>query len=151
MRDIGYIILDLKANQLNDTIIKYAEESQGNNCFKEDIIFSTNNELINSPNLPILHISQSKFFYGDLFLFDTNSISLTSESPNIENRYFYATNIPWVNNHHEYKYWVSLFHSNNLQIIASNQQIFDIYNICWKKPLGISETFNYDTISRFIQ
>lgn len=149
--DNGFIVLDLNNNSKNNDIIKYAEDSQKSNPYKQDILFTTNCELIASPKLPILHISQSKFFYGNLFVFDINSIMLTSQSPNIKNRYFYTDNIPWINNKFEYKYWLSLFDSANLQIIASNEQIYDIYNICWKKPLGISEKFDYDKISRFIQ
>lgn len=153
MKDIGYVILDLKANQQNNQIIDYANKSQSSNCYKQDIIFSTNCDLIIAPQLPILHVSQSKFFYGNLFLFDINSVLLTSKSPNIENRYFYAQDIPWVksSNTNEYSYWYYLFSSSNLQIIAANQQIYDIYNICWKKPIGISETFDYETIQRFLQ
>lgn len=148
--DNGFIILNLKNNIINDDIIKYAENSQNNNSYKQDILFTTNFELINSPQLPVLHISQSKFFYGNLFLFDINSIILTSQSPNLKNRYFYADNVPWIDTKNNYNYWSSVFNSNNLEIIASNEQIYDIYTICWKKPLGISEKFNYETISRLL-
>lgn len=154
MKDVGYIILDLKANKQNNQIIDYANKSQSANCYKQDVIFSTNCDLIVAPQLPILHVSQSKFFYGNLFVFDINSILLTSQSPNIENRYFYAQDIPWAKSsdaNREYNYWYYLFNSSNLQIIAANQQIYDIYSICWKKPMGISETFDYETIQRFLQ
>jgi len=150
MNDTGYLILNLESNNLNNDIISYGINSNKNNPFKQDILFTTNSDLISNPGLPILHISQSKFFFGNIFIFDINSILLTSDSPNIKTRFFYATDIPWINTNENYNYWISLFNSDNLQIIAQNQQIFDIYNICWKKPIGISERFDYETINRFI-
>ena len=101
--------------------------------------------------MPILHISQAKFFRGDLVLFDIPSIILTETFTNINNRYLYAQDIPWSQEASiNYREWHSLYNQNNLNIIAGNSSLYDIYNICWKTPLGSVENFNYDRLSEII-
>ena len=42
------------------------------------------------------------------------------------------------------------FYENELEIIAKNQEIYDSYNICWKKPLCITERFEYEELKNSI-
>ena len=38
----------------------------------------------------------------------------------------------------------------NIITRGEDNRLFDIYNICWKKPIGVSERFNYEEIAKFI-
>lgn len=150
-KNIGFVLIKLTNDSIYDKILQTIKEFEYNNIYGQTLIFNSINERIDSYNLPILHLSQSQFFDGTLIIFDLPGIILSRGFPNLKKRILYASNIPWHNNPQtRFTEWESLYSQESLDIITSNQTIYDIYNICWKKPLGISENFNYDELSQFI-
>lgn len=150
-RDIGFVIIKLENNPFHDNVIKCIESFISNNRDNQYIIFNSSCEKINTGSAPILHLSQSKFFYGDLFVFDFVSLILTQQFPNIRHRYFYAQDLFWESSPQiPYNNIKNIVTHNNIDIIAKNQYIYDIYNICWKLPVGISENFDYESIKKII-
>ena len=150
MTDIGFIMINID-NNVEDSIFKTIQQIESNNPYKQTIIFNSYCNKINTYNLPILHISQAQFFTGVLFLFDLASVLLTNNFPNIKKRILYINNTPWSSGLTSYSEWESLFNQESLELLTANQELYDIYEICWKKPLGISKGFNYEDISPFIQ
>ena len=151
IRDTGFIFIKLNNeniyNQYFETIKKFIAE----NPLNQFVVFNSYNEKINTENIPILHLSHSKFFYGDLFLFDLASAMLTRSFTNTKKRYLYIRNIPWLDApNNAYYEWTKIFDSDNLELIVPNQQLYDLYSICWKTPIGISENFSYDEISNIL-
>ena len=87
-----------------------------------------------------------------MFLFDIQSAMISQSYPNIHKRYLYATNMPWEHNlAGDYKEWKNVFDVDNLEIIAQNQHIADIYEICWKKPILVAEDFTYEQIKNVLE
>lgn len=146
-KDYGFVFIKLDDNPLSNKLLKSIETMICKEPERQICIFNSSNQKISSHTVPILHLNQSKFFYGNLFLFDIQSAIITKNYPNIYTRYFYATNIPWeknlLANHRE---WRDVFDSPNLEVIAQNQHIADIYEVCWKKPILIAEDFTYEHI-----
>jgi hypothetical protein len=95
-------------------------------------------------------MSQAKFFKGNLIVFDVASLILSKKFINLSQRFYYAHEAPWTQYSMDYKYWLDIFSSKDLNIITKNQQLYDIYDICWKKPIGISEDFSYETIKDLV-
>ena len=127
------------------------KEIEKNNPYGQTVIFNSHSEKVNTHNLPILHLSQSQFFNGTLFVFDLASVILTEKFPNVKKRILYTNSTPWSNSPAtKYEEWKSLYEQESLDILTNSVDLYDIYNICWKKPLGISERFNYEEISKFI-
>jgi hypothetical protein len=147
---IGFVILNLTANT-DDKILKTIKSVEQHNIFNSTIIFSSDISSINRYDLPILHINQSQFFDGILFLFDLPSIIMTNKFTNLKKRIFYTNSTPWLNNFNtNYKEWSSLYDQEFLQILSGSQENYDIMSICWKQPIGIMENFDYENIKKYI-
>lgn len=149
--DIGFILIKLDNDPIYDTILQTIKQFEDNHPYNQIIIFNSYCNKINTYNLPILHISQSQFFSGSLVIFDLPSIILTKNFPNFKKRILYTSATPWENNpQSRFQEWNSLYSQQSLDIVTSNTKLYDIYNICWKKPIGIAEVFNYETFSQFV-
>lgn len=150
-KNIGFILIKLQNTPTHDKILQTIKQIEEENVYGQTIIFNSYSERIDSYNLPILHLSQAQFFYGTLVLFDLASILLTQKFPNINKRLMYTNSLPWVTtNNTLYEEWKSLYLQNNLDFVVDSQTTYDIYNMCWKQPLGIVEGFEYEKIKEYI-
>lgn len=151
MKDVGFIIVKLLNNKVCEDIVSTIKQIEKRNAYGQTIIFTSYSEKTNTYNLPVLHLSQAQFFTGTLFLFDLSSVILTSKFPNVKNRILYTNAAPWANNPQtSYEEWSSIYNQENLNILTNSQEMYDIYDICWKKPIGVSERFNYEEIAQFV-
>ena len=150
IKDTGFMVLGLENNEFHDTIIVTVAEYIQENPFKQICIFNNVSDKSSLFNVPLLHTSQARFFDGDLVVFDLLSLMIALNFPGKENVYYYAQDFPWVGHHNAYKVWKDLMLRDNLRIIAHSQQCYDIYNLCWKTPIGISEDFTYDKVSKVL-
>ena len=150
-RNIGFVLPKLSNHvfftDLFQTIHEFIEE----NPFDQIVIFNSFSEITQPLNIPIFHLSHAQFFTGDLFLFDIISAILTKSFPRANNRYLYAQDVPWMTNPGvAYSEWLEIYGQDNLEIIAKNKDLHDLYHKCWKKPKGISESFKYEEIAQII-
>lgn len=148
--DIGFVVVSLDNNYTSKTLCNTISSLIGNMPDRQICIFNSYCEKIDTQNIPIMHISQAKFFSGDLFLFDIPCLLLSKQFPLIKNKYFYAQNSPWSDIPESYSSWKELFGQDSLHIIAKNKYLFDLYNIAWNNAIGTSENFSYEQISQFI-
>ena len=146
-KDIGFVLIKMFNNQIYDDILTAIQSCIYDNPSNQIVIFNSYSEKINTFNIPILHLSQAKFFYGDLFIFDMVSLLLTKSFPNVATKYLYAQDIPWtISKETNYFDWHKLLNNESLQIIAKNEEIDQIYSKCWKKPLCVTERFDYEKL-----
>ena len=150
-KDIGFLmpVLDnnLESNNICITISKLIHARPNDQI----CIFNSHCEKIETYNIPVLHINQAKFFKGNLVVFDLQCLELSRSFPLLDNVYYYARNIPWTNTKSYYEQWKNLFSEPNTKVISANKYIDNIYNIVWSNSIGISETFDYGTISNIIR
>ena len=150
-KDIGFFIPKISNIPQHDVVLRTVKEFIDNHPYNQYVLFNSFYDKIETYNIPILHLSHAKLFYGDLFVFDFVSLVLASQFPNISNLYYYASNCPWVGaTTSNYESWKKILELKHLNIITSNEYIDDIYNICWRKTAGISEQFNYEQLSKII-
>jgi hypothetical protein len=146
IKDLGMMCIKLENTTTSKSILKTAKSLIDNNPYTQICIFNSYSEVVDNNSVPLLHLSQAKFFDGNLIVFDIPSLILSKNFINVSNRFYYAHETPWTQHIMSFKYWSDIFNSENLEIIAKSQQIYDIYDICWKKPIGVSEDFSYETI-----
>ena len=152
-KDLGIVLLTLDNDSIYEKIFSLIKDIIDHNPYDQICVFNSKNTRINTMNVPILHISQAKFFKGNLLVFDTVSLLLAKNFPNIDTIFLYATDIFWnqsEKNMTSYSYYSDMFNTQNLQFIVPNQILYDIYSICWKKPIKICEELKYDTIKQII-
>lgn len=150
INDLGFLIFSIENNRMFDEILLCIKKYIDNFPYKQVTIFNSVCEKIDTKNIPLLHIKQAKFFDGDIFVFDLIGLMLIKNFPNIKNKYYFASNIPWEQTDLTFTQWSEIFNQPNLNIIAHNKNIYNVFDITWKKPLGISETFNYESLSKIL-
>jgi hypothetical protein len=150
IEDLGVMCIKLENTTTSDSILKTTKSLIDNNPYAQICVFNSYSDVVNNHSVPLLHLSQAKFFAGNLIVFDIPSLILSKNFINVSNRFYYAHETPWTQHVMPFKYWSDIFDSENLSIIAKSQQIYDIYDMCWKKPVGISEDFSYETIKNLL-
>lgn len=149
--DIGFIILKLTNHPIYDTLLENISTFVKNMPYDQVVIFNSFSDKINTSSIPILHISHAKFFNGTIIVFDLASIILTKNFTNIRKKILYTRDMPWVDSRNTpYGEWVNMYNDASLDIVANSHQLSDVYQICWKKPIGVAEDINYEQFKNFI-
>ena len=149
--DIGFVLIKLHNDPFHDIVLKAVKQIEQYNVYGQTIIFNSFSDRIDTYNLPILHLSQSQFFHGTLFIFDLPSIILTERFPNITRRILYTNTTPWSGSPQtSYREWESIYKQPSLDILCGSKVVHDAYDLCWKKPIGIAEDISYDKFKSFI-
>jgi hypothetical protein len=144
------MILNIQNNETHSHILKQISLLINNNPYTDIVIFSNNSDAISTHNVPIFHLNHAKFFNGNLWLFDIVSIILAQKFTNVNKKIFWANDIPWIKNrNNSYYEWHKLY--SNIEFICANKYLYDIYKICWKQPLDIMETFDYEKIQHILR
>lgn len=149
--DLAFIILELINDKPCDDLLEEIAILIKNNPYKQICIFNAYSEKIDNKNVPILPISHAKFFYGDMLVFDTASLMLIKDFPNLKNKYYYTQSTEWIDGYNNYFIWHSLLCQNNLHIIAQNNTIYDMYDICWQQPLGVMSSFSHKELQNVLR
>lgn len=147
-QDLGIVYTNMSNNNETISLIDFAKEYHEYNPYNQVCFFNSFCEVVSSQNVPILHLSQAKFFYGNLLVLDSDSVELCENFPNIKKILFWAQDIPWEKQLKNYKEWERLFYNDKIEIIANNEQIYDIFEICYKKPKCIAERLDYEKIKQ---
>ena len=149
--DVGFLLPDTK---IIEDIYSMVTDLIGKDFKNQYLCFShTQQKNYSGLGIPILSITESKFFYGSLFVFDTESLVICKNFPNIKKIYYYMTDIPWKNTVHiNYFDLRNLYQENtNIEVITKTPSLYNIYKNCWnKQPLGIMEELNYENFKRLI-
>lgn len=149
-KDLGFILLKLQNSITHNNLLKNIHEFIVNRPHSQIVLFNSYCDILDNNMVPILHLSQAKFFYGNMVTMDLSSLYLSTRFINLEKVFFYATYIPWMEHYKPFAFWKKLFDTNNIEIIAHNKEIADIFEIVWKKPICISEEFTYEKLQNIL-
>lgn len=149
-KDLGIIASQLSNNEETLHLVQFAQDYTKNNPYNQICFFNSFCDMVSSPGVPILHLSQAKFFYGNLFVTNIQDAELCLNFPNIYKILFFASSLPWTEQLKNYRYWENIFLNNKVNIIANNQKIYDIFKLCYKQPICLSERLSYETIQEYI-
>lgn len=150
-KDIGFILLSIDNSKSYDIIFKCLEDMSKDNPYNQVCVFNSQNKRIDNKRIPIFHLNQAKFFNGNLFVFDTVSLLFAKNFVCVEKIYFYVSSPLWIGKQYSNYYEIhNLFNQENLEFVANSQEISSIYEICWKKPITISEDMSYESIKKII-
>lgn len=143
--DIGFYLLDIQADNDKQTKIidsindlckyfPYANivlfNNQYNNIYKDNKFYT-------------LHIQQAKYFDGILFVFDTRSAMLTQTFPAPKKQILYIAEPEWCKDTSiPHSFWYDIYMKENIELIVANNEMYDLCEICWKKPISIVSDIN---------
>lgn len=149
-QDLGLLITHIDNSEKFEFLFEELSKLISDNPYSQICIFNSYSDKLHTKNVPILHINQSKFFSGNLLVFDIVSLYLIQSFPLLNKKYFLAQEAYWTKSYNNYMDWHNIINQDNLDIIASNSYIYDIYDICWRQPKFIMETLNYDNLSKLL-
>lgn len=130
---IGFYFPLLSNKTLDNSIV----EILNNISYKYNtILFNSQYDIIDQSTrkFSVLHCNQAKYFYGILFAFDINSVSVINTFPAPHKKVFVTSEIFWQNKTYPSKVWQDLV-LNDIDIIAYDTKVYDLYDICFKKPI----------------
>ena len=142
--DLGFFAITLENTDYHEMICRLISSFIDNHKDKQIVLFNQFFDKIDIKNIPIMPLSYSKYFDGDLIVFDLQSLIIANGSIKPQNVYYYASTVPWQMSYSPYKDWEYMFSNPKLKIITSSQYLFDIYNIVWNNAAGVCEELNYD-------
>lgn len=152
--DIGFYLIDADYSDKCNTIINALNSMVSEHMYDNIILFNNQyNRADNNKKFPIIHLNQAKYFNGVLVVFDIKSVMITKTFIAPKKQILYVDDIEWKNDHTiPVLFWQSIYVNPDISVIAKNQEIFDLLEICWSKPEGIMENINhkeiYDVISK---
>lgn len=149
-QNIGFLLTHIDNGVFYDNLLQQIKLLIDNNPYKHICVFNSYTEKYDSYNVPLLHLNQAKFFDGDMFIFDVVSLCIVKNFPLLTNKYYFCQDIPWYKSYNNYQEWAHILEQENLKIIAQNQEIYDLFSICWQKPIGIMEDLKYEKISSIL-
>jgi hypothetical protein len=147
---VGFLLFNIDNSEAYEIILYTISKLIKANYYSDIVIFTNNCDKIHTYNIPMLHINHAKFFNGDLWLFDITGLIFSKNFTNLNKRILYVNDIPWIKNrNNNYNEWTKLYLDTDF--VTSNEYLYDIYNLCWKKPLDIMENFNHEKIQHILQ
>lgn len=149
-QDLGIFAIVLENNILHEKICTLAQDMSANNKDKQVIFFNQYCEKIDTKNIPILPLSHSKYFIGNLLTFDLQSLLIACNSIRAEHIFYYTDSIPWQSSYNTYSNWTTIFGDPRLKIVTKTEDLYNIYNIVWDKAITYCEEINYDQFSKFL-
>lgn len=149
--NLGFMLINIENNDIYDSILQNIKYLIDNNPYSNIVVFSSNCDKIATYNIPILHLSHAKFFNGDLWLFDLVGVIVSQNFTSLNKKILYCNDIPWIKNRSNlYTEWSKIY-DTSLDFVTTNTYLYDIYSMCWKQPLDIMESFNYEKIQHIVQ
>lgn len=149
--DVGFLLPD---NQNVSDIYQFASDLISKDKKNQYVCFShTNQKNYAGFGVPILSITECRFFYGTLWVFDDQSLRICKNFPNLKKIYYYLTDIPWKQtpdiNHFDLR---SLYEENvKINVITKTSNLHNAYHNCWnKQPIGIMEKLNHENFQRLV-
>lgn len=144
--DVGFMIPSLKNDEKSYPLCKLISLLIENHRNKQFCIFNQHCDLPNTHKVPLLPISHAKYFIGDLIVLDFPSLVLTINFPLVKNIYYITNSMPWLTSYSSYSLWKNIFLKKNLNIVATTDDVKNVYNMLWNNCNHKIQEINYDSL-----
>ena len=151
--NIGFYLLDVTPDDpLQNQILSSINNFCLSNPYYNVVVFNNQfNKVDVNHKYYMLHIQQAKYFDGILFIFDIKSAMLTQSFPSPKKQIFYVSESDWSKNTTiPYGFWYNIYMKENIEIITDNPTTYDLFEICWKKPLKLISEINAEEFKNVI-
>jgi hypothetical protein len=154
--NVGFYILDIKQDNPNAIALLNVINDVCKLRPQDNIVVFSNtpDAIISGNKYYMLHVSQAKFFKGVLFLFDHKSRLLTQTFLTPKKQVMFMMDTPWgkENTTQElYSNWKTQYGSDNLEFVATNQEVYDLLDICYKEPVSLMSEVSPEEINNVIE
>jgi hypothetical protein len=148
--DIGFIIPNLYNDDQSNALCEIISSLISQNKKYQFCIFNQYNELIDTKNVPLMPVSHSRYFPGDLVILDFPSLVMAGNFPTTKNIYYFTNSMPWSTSFNSYESWKKIFCNDKLKVFTNSDDITSIYNMLWNIKAQTIQEINYVTISSIL-
>lgn len=149
--DIGFIISNSHTYSRLEELFSYLHRYSLGNQY---VCFSYNNNIIsNKLHIPILPITEAKFWNGKMFVFNLEAVDIVKNFTNVSDIFYYIDRDEWSDYIHlNYFDLKGVYEENTkIKVIASNHDIYHKYQKCWNKnPITIMDTLSYENFKNTV-
>lgn len=151
--DIGFYLLNVQNNnETHRQILSCINNLCARYPYANIILF---NDQFNAIDIDhkyyVLHINQAKYFNGILFVFDAKSAMITQTFPCPKYQVLYCKEPEWSKQTSTpYGFWNNIYNRENFELITSNEDVYNLLEICWKKPLSLIKNIDSEEITNVI-
>lgn len=149
-KDLGIISRKLSNDSKTLELLNLANDYLNKDPYSQVCFFNCISDNISNRTIPVLHLSQAKFFYGNLLVTNIKDLDLCYNFTNLNKILFFTDCIPWEKDVRHYKDWEEIFYNTKLEIIAQNKRTYDLFKLCYKEPLTVKERLDYETIQKYL-
>ena len=76
---------------------------------------------------------------------------LTKTFPTPKKQLLYVDRPEWTNKKDvPYSFWSSIYNNPDFELITSNEDLQELCDICWKKPIYNTSNFNGESVNKII-
>lgn len=142
--DLAFYLIRADHSEKCNNIITVLNDMVDQNPYDNIILFNSQYDRTdNNKKFPIIHINQAKYFRGTLICFDIKSAMITKTFPSPKNQILYIDDLSWTNDHSiPVMFWKSIYDNNNIHLIAKDESIADLLDICWSRPIATIDNIN---------
>lgn len=152
--DIGFYLLNVDANNTDhQKILKSINDLCELRPYDNIVVFNNKfNSVDMNHKYYILHISQAKYFKGYLFVFDMKSAMITQQFPAPKKQIMFIDENQWASKADvPYVFWKKIYLNQEFDFVTKNKELFDVFELCWKKPLAIVNDYDHRGINEILQ
>lgn len=152
--NIGFYLLDVTANNTHhQAILSSINELCVLRPYDNIVLFNNKFDAVDIDHkYYTLHISEAKYFKGIIFVFDIKSAMLTKTFPAPQKQLLYLNEAEWASKKQiPYAFWNSIYNNADFELIAANEDLYELSSVCWKEPIDTIEKLNGELINNVIQ
>jgi hypothetical protein len=141
---VGYILSDIDNSQKCKSLFR--DINKQTSVFYQSL-HKTNFQI----ELPIFNVCYAfNGFKEPLISTCINTTRILKECLDPVRKLFYIYDIEWNFIHQEASDFEDIYLNDDIDLIASSTDDYDLIKSCWKEPVGIMKDFNYDDIRRIL-
>lgn len=96
---------------------------------------------------PVFQPLRAYHFEGTLVSTDMSTTEMLSKLILPKRKYFYVRSLEWtLLENYNHNYLKSIYQNDNIELIAANEEIFEVLKKLFKEPIGISENLDIEEI-----
>lgn len=152
--DLGFYIIDCDNSAKNTFLVDIINSIVSLKPYDNIVLFNHRyNRIDQKKKFPIFHISQAKYFRGNLIYFDVKSATLAKTFPGPSKHILCCDYPEWSQNRTTRSMlWKSIYEDPKLKIVTYDEHVKNLVEICWDQNVYHMAEFNarnlYDAIEK---
>lgn len=128
-------VLSIECNDIHRPMLMMINKWTIEKNYNTSLFTSKYDAVLPNQSFSVLPIHESKYVKDTMLVWDTLSLQLCIDFPNLKKIiYLQNNNIPWMNHPNiSYDTWSRMFDNPKIQIISPYEEVVNIFKLTWNK------------------